>query len=99
MKINRKAIAERSKAEAQKALDLFKWTPEQSTVLNILAKGGAIGTHGNELTNLIHGYRSSYGKKSDIEYPMYPTYMSCKVNFNNGRKTFRKQDISFISIY
>lgn len=90
--MNTEAIKNRSKAEAKKALESFKWNNAQRLLLGDLAKHGIINMPYTTLLRIFGLYAvGNDSKPCDCA-------LLWGVEYSNGRKLFRKQDIGFLPL-
>jgi hypothetical protein len=94
--MNLEAIKARSKKEASQALNSFQWTPDQKLVLELIKAEGSFTGNFNLFNQL-------FGKIESVEhrdiFTQSELVLQWGVEFNNGRKLFRKKDISFMPLF
>ena len=93
--INIELIKNNSKANATKALSLYKWNEEQTAILEVIEANGSI-TENPAKVSLLFGEISNTDYRNTEE--LFSIVINWDIEFNNGRKLTRKKDISFMAL-
>ena len=93
--INIELIKNNSKANATKALSLYKWNKEQTEILEVIEANGSI-TENPAKVSLLFGEISSTEYRNTEE--LFSIAIDWGIEFNNGRRLTRKKDISFMAL-